>query len=70
MDTNQACEQVDPAKLKLEARIRRHYPLRWLSVDAAGKSFQVAKVADPDLVFDEAIDEEKKLGKTPLEWQP
>ena len=70
MDTNQAYEQVDPAKLKLEARIRRQYPLRWLSVDAAGKSFRVAKVADPDLVFDEAIDEEKKLGKTPLEWQP
>ena len=61
---------ADAARLKLEARIRRHYHLRWIPVEAVGETFQIAKVADPNSVFEEAMYDEKRQGDTPLEWQP
>lgn len=57
------------ARRRLELRIRRQYALRWIEVEAQGRSFEIAKVADPNTVFHDAIYDEQRIDG-PLAWEP
>ena len=61
---------IDPSRERLIQRIRRSYHLRWIPVEAAGQVFQIAKVADPNSVFHEAMYDESQQQDQPLAWQP
>lgn len=61
---------MDSDLARLVARIERRYQIGRVPVEAAGRRFEIAKVAEPDSVFHEAMYDEKRSQGQPLAWQP
>lgn len=65
-----ADSRAQVAYQRLLARVQRRYVVGRVKFEAGGHSYEVLKVANPDTVFDAAMQEENTRGQTPLDWQP
>lgn len=55
---------------RLLARVQQRWVVGRVKFVAGGREYEVLKVANPDTVFDAAMQEENTRGQTPLDWQP